>query len=58
MYNLNPLVHLLGAYRTVLIAGQLPPATPLLIVGGISAMLLLAGYHFYMHLHYRMIQEC
>ena len=58
MYDLNPLVHLLGAYRNVLIAGEFPPAAPLLIVVGISAIHMAAGYRFYLHLHYRMIQEC
>jgi lipopolysaccharide transport system permease protein len=56
IYNLNPIVHLLVAYRTILVEGRLPAATPLLIVGGVSTLLLVAGYRFYMHLHYRMIQ--
>jgi lipopolysaccharide transport system permease protein len=58
VYNFNPLVHILGAYRAVLIGGTFPPAGPLLIVGGVSAIMVVSGYRFYMHLHYRMIQEC
>lgn len=57
LYGLNPLVHLLGAYRSILVHGAIPPVMPLVGVAALSAILLGVGHRFYMHLHYRMIQE-
>jgi lipopolysaccharide transport system permease protein len=57
VFNLNPLVPLLDAYRQVLVHGELPAAMPLLVLGGVSAMLFAAGIRGYMCFHYRFVQE-
>jgi lipopolysaccharide transport system permease protein len=43
LYELNPMVHVLEAYRDVLLRGVLPTLTPLLVLGVISCVLLLLG---------------
>jgi lipopolysaccharide transport system permease protein len=43
LYEINPMVTLVEAYRDVLLHGRFPPVQPLLIVGVASAMMLAAG---------------
>jgi lipopolysaccharide transport system permease protein len=57
VYNLNPLVHLLGAYRGALIQGESPAVAPLFVVAVVSGLTLVAAYHYYCRLHYRLLQE-
>jgi lipopolysaccharide transport system permease protein len=57
VYNLNPFVHLLNAYRAPLILGQFPAPMPLLMLATASGLLLAAGYRFYTSLHGRFMQE-
>jgi lipopolysaccharide transport system permease protein len=47
IYILNPMVHLMGAYRDVLLHGRLPAAGPLVAVALASAMLLILGYRLF-----------
>ncbi len=44
LYALNPMVHIVDAYRAVLMYGELPPVLPLLIIGVISFLMMLIGY--------------
>jgi lipopolysaccharide transport system permease protein len=57
IYNLNPLVHLLGAYRSILIDGTLPDLIPLLVLGILSLTLLLVGYRIFMNASYNFAEE-
>ncbi len=57
IYNLNPLVHLIEAYRFILIQAQLPPLLPLLIIGLITAVLLITGYRLFMQISFRFVEE-
>ena len=55
--DVNPFVHLLEAYRRILLQGAWPAFFPLLVLAAISAVLLALGYRFYVRLHYRFAQE-
>ena len=57
IYNLNPLVHLLGAYRSILIGGELPHLIPLLGLGILSLILLSVGYRIFMNASYNFAEE-
>ncbi len=57
LYRLNPMVNLLGAYRHILIQGELPNLQSLLVLYAISAGLLSLGYMVFMRAHYRFVEE-
>lgn len=57
LYNLNPMVHIIGAYRSIFLEGTFPPIEPLLIITGISAILLWLGYSFFMRASLQFAQE-
>ena len=57
LFNINPLVHLLGAYRHILLHGELPALMTMLHLGAYATVLLVLGYRMYMRLHYRFVQE-
>lgn len=47
VYQLNPMNHIIRAYRAVLLDGQIPDLSSLALVGGASLILLMIGYrHF------------
>lgn len=56
-YQLNPMVHLLNGYRTILIEGRLPDLPPLVMLGGLSLVLLMIGYRVFMQASYRFVEE-
>jgi homopolymeric O-antigen transport system permease protein len=56
-YNLNPLVHVLDAYRIVLIDGQWPAMLPLLWVTAVSMVILAASYGLFVRSSHRFIEE-
>lgn len=47
VYRLNPLAHLLDAYRTILLRGAFPDFTSLTIVAVLSSILLLVAYRYF-----------
>jgi lipopolysaccharide transport system permease protein len=57
IYNLNPFVHIVGAYRGILIDGDLPTGLPLLAIGGVSLLLLIFGYRIFMNASYNFAEE-
>lgn len=57
LYRLNPMVSLLEAYRTVLIEGSLPTATPLIAILAASIATLWIGYRFFIQASYRFVEE-
>lgn len=44
LYALNPMVHIVEAYRAVLIYGLFPPMMPLFIIGALSTIMTIFGY--------------
>jgi lipopolysaccharide transport system permease protein len=57
IYQLNPMVHLLGAYRSILIQGQLPATMPLLMLCVLSTLILLAGQIVFMRARNQFVEE-
>ncbi len=57
IFQLNPMSHLIGAYRAVLLEGRLPDLAALALVGVISAALLLAGYRYFTRASDRFVEE-
>lgn len=57
LFGLNPMVHLVGAYRDVLLYGRTPPLVPLLAVVAGSVLLLLLGYRSFMRASHRFVDE-
>ncbi len=47
IYQLNPLAHLLDAYRTLLIMGQWPDPVPLALISGATVVLFGIGYNIF-----------
>ncbi len=57
LYRLNPAVHLIDAYRAVLLRGELPPPGPTLALCGAAAALLWAGYTVFVNTSHRFAEE-
>jgi lipopolysaccharide transport system permease protein len=57
IYYLNPLVHLVGAYRAILTRGELPDMWPLLILGISAAGLLWLGLTAFTRASYGFVEE-
>jgi len=56
-YELNPMVHVLEAYRDVLLRGVLPAFTPLLALVVVSGALLLAGLTMFWYTSHLFVDE-
>jgi lipopolysaccharide transport system permease protein len=57
IYRLNPMVHLVEAYRAILLDGAWPGALNLLTLGALAAALLYIGHGVFVHLSYRFVDE-
>jgi len=57
LYQLNPMVHLVGAYRGVLIEGRCPVGFAMLAISGLAAGLLYVGLRTFMRASYRYAEE-
>jgi lipopolysaccharide transport system permease protein len=57
IYTINPIAHLLTAYRTILLDGQMPPPLPLAALGILTIGLLWLGYHVFVRASYRFVEE-
>lgn len=57
IFNLNPMVHLMDAYRAILIAGQFPDMASLVLLMAWSAGLLAIGYLVFMRASYHFVEE-
>jgi lipopolysaccharide transport system permease protein len=57
LYQLNPMVHLVGAYRGVLIEGRLPVGFAMLALSGLAVGLLYVGLRTFMRASYRYAEE-
>lgn len=57
LYNLNPMVHIVEAYRAMLIYAQWPHIWPLLLLALLTSVLLFTGYALFVHMSYRFAEE-
>jgi homopolymeric O-antigen transport system permease protein len=57
IYRMNPVLQLLEAYRAVLLHNTWPSPGPLLLLGGISGILLMFGYHVFKQASDRFVEE-
>ncbi len=57
LYQLNPMVHVLNAYRSVLIAGRSPDWTPLAVITGVSIVILTLTFGMFNRASHRFIEE-
>ncbi|NJM07719.1 ABC transporter permease [Candidatus Gracilibacteria bacterium] len=57
IYTLNPMTHMLSAYRTILIAGEWPNPLPLGIITIAASIMLLIGYTFFRSASDRFVEE-
>ena len=57
LYNLNPMVHLITAYRTILLQGSLPDLCVLLMLGVVVGGLLWLGHAVFTRASYRFVEE-
>lgn len=57
LYHINPMVHLIDAYRAILIRGDLPDLLSFLVLSMLSAGLLMLGFRVFMQASYRFVEE-
>jgi len=57
VYRLNPMVHLIDSYRSILIRGELPDLTPLLVLSLLAVGLLALSYRIFLRASHRFIEE-
>ena len=57
LYRLNPMFHLITAYRTILIQGNLPNLRALLALGVLTVALLWLGHTVFTRASYRFVEE-
>jgi lipopolysaccharide transport system permease protein len=57
VYRLNPMVHVIDAYRTILLRGELPDGTSLLWLCGLAVGLLCMGYAVFSRVSYHFVEE-
>jgi lipopolysaccharide transport system permease protein len=57
LYDLNPMVHILAAYRGLLIQGEAPDLAGLLLLAAVAVLLVWAGHGLFRHLSYRFVEE-
>jgi lipopolysaccharide transport system permease protein len=56
-YRINPLTHLLAAYRAILIDGRLPEFVSLLMLGILGGVLFWGGYAIFERASHRFVEE-
>ena len=57
LYRLNPMVHLVEAYRAILLGGTWPSGLGLLSLGLLATGLLYVGHKVFINLSYRFVEE-
>ena len=57
LYRLNPMVHLVGAYRAILLGGTWPSGLGLLTLGVLATGLLVVGHTVFVNLSDRFVEE-
>lgn len=57
LYNLNPMVHIITAYRDIFLAGQFPDFPNLLVLFGASLLTLKLGHMLFSKASFRFVEE-
>jgi lipopolysaccharide transport system permease protein len=57
VYEINPMAHLVDAYRAILMRGELPASSSLLYLAGISAVMLFVGLTWFRKASHRFADE-
>jgi lipopolysaccharide transport system permease protein len=57
LYRLNPLVHLIGAYRDIILRGRWPDPSPLVLLASMASGLLLLGYRTFVRASYHFVED-
>jgi lipopolysaccharide transport system permease protein len=57
LFQINPLSHLLAAYRAIFMRGELPAAWPLLMLSILSTVILMAGYTIFIRARDQFVEE-
>ena len=57
LYDLNPMVHVISAYRAVLLQGQLPDLPSMLALGALASALLWLGHTTFVRASHRFAEE-
>ena len=57
LYQSNPMVHLVGAYRAILVQGELPNGHSMLFLGLLDTILLSTGYLLFRRASYHFVEE-
>jgi len=57
LYRLNPMVEVLGAYRAILLRGELPSERALLALAGVAAGILAIAYALFRKASHRFVEE-
>jgi lipopolysaccharide transport system permease protein len=57
LFQLNPMLHIIGAYRSLLLLHQLPPLFPLTMIGLLGGILLWLTHRRFVHASYFFIEE-
>jgi lipopolysaccharide transport system permease protein len=57
LYDLNPMVHILAAYRGLLIQGEAPDLAGLLLLAVVAVPLVCVGHALFRQLSYRFVEE-
>jgi ABC-type polysaccharide/polyol phosphate export permease len=57
IYYLNPLTHLVEAYRAILLHGTPPGWLPLIVLGLFSVVFLVLGFKVFIRASYRFAEE-
>jgi lipopolysaccharide transport system permease protein len=57
LYQLNPMLHLINAYRSIFLTGTFPEARPLLILGAVCLGLLWIGYRAFSRASNHFVEE-
>lgn len=57
VYRLNPILHLLEAYRAILIQGLMPNWAPLALLTLFSVVMLILGYGLFLRASYSFVEE-
>lgn len=57
IYSLNPMYHLINAYRAILLHGVWPDFVSLGLVGAVASVVLLLGYLYFIHTSYQFVEE-
>jgi lipopolysaccharide transport system permease protein len=57
LYRLNPMVHVIDAYRAILIAGKAPDQLSMVLLISVAAVLISVGYGVFTNAKYRFVDE-